>query len=137
MSGQRRSGIAGWLQHAFAVDPPGAAEPNEVQRRIVDRVCRSVAGRGLAQPALLYLEVARPLNYLSAQAMHFFRPIVTALLSAEEYDEFAAFLEKRGSVDYLVAQLEHFEQQYETRRSRGGEAPASHSDDEEGTAERS
>ncbi len=46
-----------------------------------------------------------------------------ALLRQENYEhymQFSAFMEKRGSVDYLVHRIEHFEALYE-RRDRGGE----------------
>jgi hypothetical protein len=95
-----------WLKHAFALDAPGNAEPTEPERRAVDRVCAEVERRHLATPALLFLEVARPLNYLGSQVLHFFQPIVSAVLPTEGYRHFAEFLERRGSVDYLCERLE-------------------------------
>ena len=41
-----------WLKGAFAVDPPGPAEPTERQLQVVDKVCREVARRRLTTPAL-------------------------------------------------------------------------------------
>ncbi len=49
-----------WLKHAFAVDPPGPAQPNEAQARIVERVCREVVSRRLTTPAMMALEMGRP-----------------------------------------------------------------------------
>jgi hypothetical protein len=63
----------------------------------------------MTTPALLFLEMARPLNYLTAQTMHFFAPVVTAVVDREGYRCLAAFLERRGSVDYLCRQLEAME----------------------------
>lgn len=98
-----------WLKHAFAVDPPGAAEPTPEQAAVIDRVCREVVRRGLATPALLSLETCRPLNYLGSQALHFFAPVVSALTDARGYHLFAEFLENRGSVDYLCRRIEEIE----------------------------
>ena len=95
-----------WLKHAFAVDPPGPAQPNEMQAVIVERVCREIVRRRLVAPAVLALEMGRPLNHLSAQALHFFQPFVTALGGAAAYEQFAAFLERRGSLDYISARIE-------------------------------
>ena len=96
-------------RHAFAVDPPGPAEPAGLQREVVDRLCREVVRRRLTTPALLLLEMSRPMNYMSAQLLHFFPPIATTLANTAEYDAFTAFLEQRGSVDYLVQRLEAIE----------------------------
>jgi len=98
-----------WLKHAFAIDPSGPIQPTEDQRSIVDRLCREVVRRRLTTPALLYLEVSRPLNYVGSQILHFFRPILSVMLDTRQYEQFASFLENRGSVDYLVARIEHFE----------------------------
>jgi len=60
-------------------------------------------------PAQAALEMGRPLNYLAAQAMHFLTPIATAIFSAGDYKQWAQFLERRGSVDYLLSRLEAIE----------------------------
>ncbi len=104
-----------WLKHAFAVEPEGPAEPTDAERAIADRICREVVRRRMATPALMFLEMCRPLNYLGSQAMHFFGPIATVLVDKEGYCTFAAFLERRGSMDYLCHKIEAFEA--ETNRS--------------------
>ena len=97
------------LRNAFAVDKPGAAEPTERQREICDRVCRAVVRRGMTLPALMALEMGRPLNFVASQAIHFFKPIVSVILDGPTLEEFANFLEQRGSVEYLCQRLEHWE----------------------------
>ena len=56
------------------------------------------------------------MNYITAQAMHFFSPwvwAVTAQLTHEGYKHLAAFLERRGSIEYLARRIEHFEQEFD------------------------
>ena len=115
-----------WLKHAFAVDPPGPAEPTPEQRAAVGRICEEVARRQMTTPALVFLEMSRPLNYLGAQALHFFQPFVSVFTSTEQYQHFAAFLERRGSIDYLCGELERLEMRVttETRRHGDGEEKA-------------
>jgi hypothetical protein len=95
-----------WLKHAFAVDPPGPAKPTQAQALIVERVCREVVKRRLTTPAMMALEMARPLNHLSAQVLTFFQPFVAIVGDASAFDEFTSFLEQRGSVDYIAERLE-------------------------------
>ena len=95
-----------WLRHAFAIEDPGVVELAESERELIDRVCAEVVRRRLTTPALLMLEINRPLNYVSAQALHFFEPIVSVLTDTEGYRGFARFLEHRGSIDHLVARIE-------------------------------
>lgn len=101
--------LATWLKHAFAVEPPGPAEPTPRQAEVVDRLCREVVRRGMATPALVALEMSRPLNFVTAQAIHFFDPLVAAVTDADGHREFARFLEQRGSVDHLVRRIGEIE----------------------------
>jgi hypothetical protein len=98
------------FKHAFALDEPNV-EPTDAQKQVVDKVCREVMRRGLATPALVFLEIFRPMNYIGSQAMHFFRPIVTVILDGEGYRHFSEFLEHRESVDYLRRRIEELEDQ--------------------------
>ncbi len=98
-----------WIKHAFAVESPGPAEPTPRQVEIVDRLCREVVRRRLTTPALLALEMSRPLNFVTSQAIHFFDPIVRGLTDADAPREFADFLEHRGSIDYLAGRIEALE----------------------------
>lgn len=108
----------GWFKHAFAVDPPGPAEPTEEQKPVVEWACREIARRRLTTPSLMLLELTRPLNYIAAQTMHFFQPGFWAILrqqSYENYIHFSEFLEKRGSMDYIMQRIEEIESEAQKR----------------------
>jgi len=98
-----------WLKHAFAVDPPGPAEPTPAQKRVVDQVCREIVRRHLSTPALLFLEMSRPLNFIGSQALHFFQPFFSVLTDSAGPKQFAEFLEQRGSIDYICRRIEDLE----------------------------
>jgi len=93
--------------------------PNDVQRTIVDRLAREVVRRHLTQPALLALEVCGPLNFVSAQGLQFFQPLIATLADARAFDEFARFLEQRGSVEYIRERIEALERDCVTREQPG------------------
>jgi hypothetical protein len=95
-----------WLKHAFAIDPPGPVEPDQAQAQLVERVCREIVRRRLTTPAMMAIEMGRPLNYLSAQVLTFFQPFLTIVGDAGAYERFTSFLEQRGSLDYIAARIE-------------------------------
>ncbi|MHC4219776.1 MAG: hypothetical protein ACYSU7_15150 [Planctomycetota bacterium] len=120
------------LRHAFAVDPPGPATPTAEQKEVVDSFCRWFARRHLTTPGLILLEISRPLNWVVAQAGHFFSPGVWAVTPEQThrgYQHFVSFLESRGSIEHLARRIEHFEQEYERMekerdaRARSGDDP--------------
>lgn len=113
----------GWFRNAFAVDSPDNAEPTEAQREVADRVCGEVVRRRLSTPAIMFLEMSRPMNYVGAQAMHFFQPIVAAIFDPAGFEVFAGFLENRSSIDYLVRTIERLEAECDTREAGGDKRP--------------
>ncbi len=94
------------LRHAFTVAPAGPVEATDQQRVLIDRLCGEIARRRLTTPAILYLEMSRPLGFLAAQAIHFFTPLISVFTDREGHREFAEFLEQRGAIDYLLERLE-------------------------------
>lgn len=111
-----------WLRHAFAVDPPGPAEPTDAQRAIAERLVREIVRRRMSTPALLFLEASRPLNMLGAQALHFLQPLISAVADGDGPRRFAEFLERRGSIDWLCRRIEE-------RESEGMQAVRPHGPD--------
>lgn len=95
-----------WFKHAFAIEAAESVEPTEQQRAIVDRLCDEIVRRKLTTPAILYLEMSRPLGFLAAQAIHFFTPLIAAFTDAQGHRHFAEFLEHRGAIDYLLERIE-------------------------------
>ena len=96
-----------WLRHAFKVEKESDFAPDEKDRALIDTVCREVVKRGMATPAILFLESPRPLNYIGSQTMTFFEPVMHAVLRhPEAWNRFAAILEHRGSVEFICRRID-------------------------------
>lgn len=95
-----------WLRHAFAIESAEGWQPNERQQQICDLLLHEITRRGMAVPALLWLETSRPLNYIGAQLLHFCEPVLSAVCDAQSCREFAEFLEHPGAIEYLCRRLE-------------------------------
>jgi len=95
-----------WFRQAFALDPPGPLAPTEEERAVVERLCRVLVRRRMHVPAQAFLEMSRPLNRVAAQALYFFQPVASLALTGDDYNRFARFLEKSGSIDYLCRRIE-------------------------------
>jgi hypothetical protein len=55
------------------------------------------------------LEMSRPLNYVSAQLLHFLQPMAAIVTDTTGYEEITRFLEQRGSIDFVCQRLEALE----------------------------
>lgn len=94
-----------WLKHAFAVND-GPLEPTPEQAALVDKLAHEVVRRGMTVPALTFLEMSQPLNYVTAQAIHFFTPMISAVVETNSHQALAEFLEHRGSIEYVCQAIE-------------------------------
>jgi len=94
------------LRHAFAVPPPGPAEPSAEERAALEPLLAEVRRRGLVAPAVLFLESCAPLNGVGAQALHFLQPFATAVLDPARYVTLSRYLERRGSIEWVVGELQ-------------------------------
>jgi hypothetical protein len=75
----------------------------------------------------MLLEMSRPLNYLGAQALHFFQPFGTVLIEPGSWETFANFLERRGSVEYLARLIEDVEAERVDAEKADASVPADES----------
>lgn len=80
------------------------------QREVLGRLAEQLAARRLAVPAIFVLESTMPLTYVVSQTLVLLRPFVQGLLGLRDYAVFAAALEDRGNVEWLIQQLEATEE---------------------------
>ncbi len=98
--------IGSRLRHAFAIEPAGPAVPTPEERAALDPLLSEIRRRGLTGPAALFLEGLTPLNGIGAQSLHFMQPFATAVLDPVRYVTLTRYLERRGSIAWLVGELQ-------------------------------
>ncbi len=74
--------------------------------QLLHKVAELCVRRGLGVPAVLMLEMCKPLNYVGSQALAFAGPFVQAFVSAEKYYRLAELLEDRKNVEVLLREIE-------------------------------
>ncbi len=100
------AGKASWWQHAFAVEPDGPVVPTPEQAIVIDALCQRVIDRGLALPAILFLESSRPLGPLAAQSLLMLQPWFELAVDPRQLTVLTKFLDQRGSLELLCRRIE-------------------------------
>lgn len=114
-----------WLKHAFAIEPRNDSVSEE-EASIIDRLVVELERRRMTGPALIFLEMSRPLNYLSAQTLHFLQPVATMIFNRRDYQILAKFLERRESIDILCERLETRKSVEAAAERKSSEAASAH-----------
>ena len=73
---------------------------------LLERVAAAVVDRGMAVPAVLFLESLGPVAFLGSQALHFFTPILEVALPQREVERVALLLERRDALPLLATLIE-------------------------------
>ena len=72
----------------------------------IHRVAKRIHKSGLITPAVLFLEMSKPLALLGSHAMVFFGPMITPFINAEGYYRAAEIFEEPKNVEKLITEIE-------------------------------
>lgn len=78
----------------------------EEEDAILVKLSHQVVKRGMAVPAIMFLESVKPLNFIGSQTLVFFEPIIQTLFNFKDYDNLRTALEKRPSIEILLLKIE-------------------------------
>lgn len=83
--------------------------PQHEQRELLEKVAMQVVKRRLTAPAILFLEMCKPLNFLGSQVLIALNPFVQAIFKTTEYQKFALIIEKDSNVELLIRLIEELD----------------------------
>lgn len=72
---------------------------------LIEPMIRQVRHWKLVLPAILVLEVARPLSFIASQGLYLFEPVLRFFYQDPRVADYAEFFAERSNVDRLIACL--------------------------------
>jgi hypothetical protein len=106
---QKLHGIQSKFREAFATAPVEPLTPVDVA--LLERAADVIVKRGMATPAVLFLESVGPMNFLGSQALHFLTPILQTVFPQRDVERVALLLERRDTLSKLAALIEALERE--------------------------
>ena len=88
---------------------PNPNPHSDLDLEFIKRIAKRSHKSGLITPAVLFLEMTKPLALIGSHAMIFFGPIITAFINAEGYYRAAEIFEDPNNVEKLVTEIELLE----------------------------
>jgi len=89
-------------------DPDSSSLPQE-EDAVLDKLAKKAVERGMAVPAIIFLESIKPLNFIASQVMVFFEPVIQSIFNFKDYNTLRCALEKRESVEILLLKIEKYD----------------------------
>jgi hypothetical protein len=78
----------------------------ERSEQLIEHLARQIDRRKLSLPAVLFLEVTRPLSFIVSQGLFLCQPLLEFFYREPQVADYANLLADRANVDRLVARLE-------------------------------
>jgi hypothetical protein len=79
---------------------------DEERDALIEKLAQKVHGRGLYTPAILFLEMHKPVTYLASQSLILGSGLLAPLFGPKQLQQFSKLLEKRQNVERLVNRIE-------------------------------
>lgn len=99
------------LKNAFALEPEITLGTDELPA-ILEKFARKVVDKGMETPAILFLEMVLPLNFIGSQMVYAAVPIAGIFSHPQDLDDMAKALEHRGSIPKLVERIEQLSRKH-------------------------
>lgn len=78
----------------------------EETERLLDKAACEIKRRKMEMPAVLFLEMHKPLSFLGSQAAVVFSPMLVPFLGFDTMNDYSRLLSNRENVEALLSRLE-------------------------------
>ena len=85
----------------------GTAEEQE----LLERLAQAVVKFHMTVPAILFLEMSKPLSFVGNQLLVFFKPMAGVVFNDHEYNKAIKLLEDRENIERLIRRIEKLEEE--------------------------
>ena len=90
----------------------------EEEEAVLEKLAKKTVQRGMAIPAIIFLESIKPANFIISQVMVFFEPIIQSVFNFKDYNNLRSALEKRETLEILLLKVEEYDAVSHAREKR-------------------
>jgi len=101
--------------------------PEEDLAKLVDDFARAIVRRGLEAPAIMFLEMNKPLSYIAGQGVIVATPLIAPLVGADRMGRFSRFLQSPDNIERLIQRIEELVEEKKERANNNDESGSAES----------
>jgi len=92
--------------------------PAEEQQALLQKVATFIVKRRLTAPAVLTLEMCKPLHLIGGQLMIALNPFVQVIFNTTDFQKFALIIEQDQNLEHLIQLIEQTSEKDEARSEK-------------------
>ena len=73
---------------------------------LIEKLASGIVSRGLATPAILFLEMHKPLSFIASQGLIVTSPLVAPIVGLDRVQTATKVLQDRANVERLICRIE-------------------------------
>jgi|DewCreStandDraft_4_1066084.scaffolds.fasta_scaffold53337_2 hypothetical protein len=86
----------------------GEPLPPEERDALVEKIARAVVAKGLETPAILFLEMHKPLSFAASQGLIVASPLIAPLVGFDRVQSAQRLMAERQNVELLIRKIEDY-----------------------------
>lgn len=90
----------------------------EERDQVIEKWARKIVGKGLETPAILFLEMHKPLTFLASQGLLVGMPFLAPFLGVDVVHKYSKLLERRENVELLIRRVEELVSEKEEKKRK-------------------
>jgi hypothetical protein len=94
----------------------------EKKVEIADKIASQVVKRGLSVPAILFLEMHKPLSRIAANTAVVFSPFIIPFCGLSFFDNYSQFLEERDNIERVIRRIEELTEEERAKKKEAAHA---------------
>lgn len=79
---------------------------DERKNQMLNAIARKIVNRRLETPAVLFLDMHKPLSFIASQSLLVAMPLVGLFVEPQDIADFSKILQDRENIDLLVSRIE-------------------------------
>lgn len=79
---------------------------NEQKNEVIDSLAKKIAGRRLETPAVLFLDMHKPLSFIASQSLLMAMPFLAPVFGGQSIADLSKLLAERDNVEALIKRIE-------------------------------
>ncbi len=99
-------------------DQYGEPLSEEETEEFVNDVAKAVVKRRLETPAVLFLEMHKPLGYIASQGLIVVMPFLAPIVGHDRLSKFSRFLAARDNIERMIQRIEDLSEEREHAKEK-------------------
>lgn len=111
-------------------DELGESLSEEDIQKVADDIANAVVKRGVVAPAIMFLEMNKPLSFIASQGLIITMPFLAPFIGADKTGRYSRFFKDSENVERLIQRIEELAEEQDRKKNEKSEPESENTEKE-------